>query len=242
METLQLRYIQKIEFSSSFSLCLSLVCTLSIDHIPRMRNSSFDLDGFAEASMEFEEVDVNRQHLPDKVLEESSSEQSFHITDKQENCNTNSDHRNAAMESTSPITGAAAQAASDPAVPGGFEYEASMHLSEVFRLSDMPETTPPVPLQAAAAVPKGPGELSSFLESGGGGGGTTRLAGVRKWIKEKLDEQDEDNENHGNRRGGKSVQDDESELSFSESASQMSGTNIGGGCGAWVRQSSQQPV
>jgi hypothetical protein len=200
---------------------LSLFFILSIYLIP-IPNSSFDLDGFAEASMDFEAIDeLAMAHQPDNHLEgdvsavlEASSDQSLQFNDKENN---NSD-----LVVESPIAGAP-QAAQSDAVRG-LEREASMHLSEVFNLSDVPET----PVQVAA--PKGPGKLTDFLESGGT---TNRLAGVRKWIKEKLDEQ-EDNSN--DRRKSLRDQEDESERSLSES--HASGTNFGG-AGGWVPQSQQ---
>lgn len=207
------------------------------------KNSSFDLDGFAEASMDFEDMNVvdygdriedeNNHRLPDNhessVVKESS-EQSFQFTDKESsNNNSSGDH----LESTESSPNAAQVVESEPV--GGFEYETSMHLSEVFRLSHITET--PSVLQAAAT--NGPGKLSSFLESGGGDG-ATRLGGVRKWIKDKLDEQDEDNGNDARSKSVRSQPDDESFIS--ESTGQMSGTNFGGGCGAWGPKSSPPPV
>jgi hypothetical protein len=142
-----------------------------------------------------------------------------------ENNNNNSD-----VDMESPITGA-----SQPVQVRGLEREASMHLSEVFNHSDLPKT--PVP----EATPNEPRQLSDFLETGGGPT-TTRLAGVRKWIKEKLDEQ-EDNDNDS--RTSKSLHDqgDDSERSsFNESATQIRGGNLPPGGGGWVPMSASQQV
>jgi hypothetical protein len=191
-------------------------------------NSSFDLDGFAEASMDFEDMDVvdyeenmnvdelatDRQpdnHLEDSesVLLDESSNQSLQLNDNENN---KSDLD--VMENCDPVR--------------GLEREPSMRLVDVFNHSDVPQT----PIQVAS--PKGPGELSAFLETGGT---TNRLAGVRKWIKDKLDEQEE---NSNDRRKSLRDQEDESESSFSESVNQASGTNFGGATG-WVPKS-QPPV
>jgi hypothetical protein len=191
-----------------------------------------DLDGFADASMDFEkdvgenmdvDTDITHSEGSQSMLLEESSNQSLQFNDNGNNNSSGLD----VMES-SPILDA--PQAPVPVVRG-LEREASMHLSEVFNHSDLPET-PPLP-----APPQGPGQLADFLETTGGP--TNRLAGVRKWIKDKLDEQDEDNGNKNERR--KSLRDheeDESvESSMNESVNQASGTNFGGGVGGWVPKS-----
>jgi hypothetical protein len=175
-------------------------------------NSSLDLDGFADASMDFEDSQ--------SMLVDESSNQSLQFSD---NGNNSSDLD--VMES-SPILDAPQAPVPDMTVVRGLEREASLHLSEVFNLSDDVPETPPAP-------PKGPGQLADFLETGGP---TNRLAGVRKWIKDKLDEQ-EDNGNNERRKSLRDEEDESEESSFNDSVNQASGTNFGGGVGGWVPKS-----
>jgi hypothetical protein len=111
------------------------------------------------------------------------------------------------------------------------ERESSLHLSEVFRNSDLPKS--PVPTGGDPGV-----QLADFLETAGSAT-TSRLAGVRKWIQEKLDEQ-EDNDNTGN-SGNRSKhslpQDDdtsERDSVFNESSTQIRAANLPPGGGAWI--------
>jgi hypothetical protein len=220
------------DFINNQVSCFSPSFSLSVDLFPTL-NSAFDLDGFAEASMNFEGMDfldfmenmddddVAADLPPVSHMEGSlSSDRSFQFDENKSDV---------VMESA--ITSAPKGVPSETG--RGLEREASMHLSEVFNLSDLRET----PAVQDAAVPKGPGQLSDFLESGGT---PTRLAGVRQWIKEKLDEQEDSNNN--NRRKPMRDQGDESQSSLSESTSQMSAANLPPGGVGWVPLSSSQQV